>query len=108
VDVIGMTNLPEAKLAREAEICYATMALATDYDCWHETEGIVSIEAVIANLMKNVNNARQILRKIVASLPIQRNCECPTALASGIITRKEHIPEGTLQDLSLLIGKYVK
>jgi 5'-methylthioadenosine phosphorylase len=108
VDVIGMTNLPEAKLAREAEICYATIALVTDYDCWHETEEIVTIESVIAYLMKNVNNARQILRKVVSSLPIERNCECPTAMATGVITGKEHIPEGTLKDLNLLIGKYVK
>lgn len=108
VDVIGMTNLPEAKLAREAEICYATMALVTDYDCWHESEEVVTIELVIAYLMKNVNNARQILRKIVASLPISRNCECATALANGVITGKEHIPEGTLEDLKILIGKHLK
>lgn len=108
VDVIGMTNMPEAKLAREAEICYSTMALVTDYDCWHETEEIVTIEAVIATLMKNVNNARGILRKIVKSLPIERKCECATALASGIITSREHIPPGTMDDLQLIIGKYLK
>ena len=108
VDVIGMTNIPEAKLAREAEICYATMALVTDYDCWHETEEIVNIESVIAYLMKNVNHARQILKKIVSSLPISRDCECATALANGVITGKEHIPEGILEDLDILIGKHLK
>jgi 5'-methylthioadenosine phosphorylase len=108
VDVIGMTNLPEAKLAREAEICYATMALVTDYDCWHETEEIVTIEAIIANLMKNVKNAKQILRYATKRLPISRNCECPTALANGVLTGKEHIPAATIKDLDLLIGKYLK
>jgi 5'-methylthioadenosine phosphorylase len=108
VDIIGMTNMPEAKLAREAEICYATMALVTDYDCWHETEEIVTIEAVIACLMKNVQNAKKILRGIVKELPIERNCECATALASGVITGKEHIPKKMLEDLQLIIGKYVK
>lgn len=108
VDVIGMTNLPEAKLAREAEICYATMALVTDYDCWHETEEIVTIEAVINNLMKNVKNARQILQTAVAMFPIPRNCECATALADGVITDKKYIPESTLRDLNLIIGKYLK
>jgi 5'-methylthioadenosine phosphorylase len=108
VDIIGMTNLPEAKLAREAEICYATMALVTDYDCWHETEEIVTIDAVIANLMKNVKNAREILRTIVKGLPISRDCECATALANGVITQKEYIPEKTLNDLKLIIGKYLK
>ena len=108
VDIIGMTNMPEAKLAREAEICYSTMALVTDYDCWHETEEIVSIEAVIATLMKNVSNARGILRKTVGRLPINRDCECATAMANGVITSKDHIPARTLEDLDLIIGKYVK
>jgi 5'-methylthioadenosine phosphorylase len=108
VDVIGMTNIPEAKLAREAEICYASMALVTDYDCWHETEEIVSIESVIAYLMKNVNNARTILRTAVQGLPLPRNCECATAIATGVITQREFIPDKTYEDLKLLIGKYVK
>lgn len=108
VDIIGMTNLPEAKLAREAEICYATMALVTDYDCWHESEEIVTIESVIAYLMKNVNNARNILRSAVQGIPLPRNCECATALATGVITQREFIPEKTYKDLELLIGKYVK
>lgn len=108
VDVIGMTNMPEAKLAREAEICYATMALVTDFDCWHESEEIVSIEAVIAVLMKNVKNARRIIRDVIGKLPIPRNCECATAIATGIITDKKYIPEKTLKDLDIIIGKYVK
>ena len=108
VDVIGMTNLPEAKLAREAEICYATMALVSDFDCWHETEEIVTIEAVIANLMKNAVNARGVLRDVVKQMPLPRDCECATALANGVITAREHIPEGTLEDLEPIIGKYVK
>ncbi len=108
VDVIGMTNAPEAKLSREAEICYAAMALVSDYDCWHETEEIVTIEAVIQNLMKNSNNARGILRGIVSDLPIGRDCECATALATGVITQRQHIPDKTYEDLKLIIGKYVK
>lgn len=108
VDVIGMTNLPEAKLAREAEICYATMACVTDFDCWHESEEIVTIEAVIATLMKNVKHAREVLRNAVRQLPLPRDCECASALANGIITSKEHIPAGTLRDLDLIIGKYAK
>ncbi len=108
VDIIGMTNMPEAKLAREAEICYATMALVTDFDCWHESEEVVTIDAVIATLMKNVNNARTILRTIVQGFPISRECECATALASGVITEKVHVSEKTLKDLDLIVGKYVK
>ncbi len=105
VDVIGMTNLPEAKLAREAEICYATMALVTDYDCWHETEEIVTIESVIAYLMKNVKNARDILRNAVQGLPLPRNCECATALATGVITQREFIPDKTYEDLEIIDWK---
>jgi 5'-methylthioadenosine phosphorylase len=108
VDVIGMTNIPEAKLAREAEICYATLALVTDYDCWHETEEVVTIDAVIAYLMKNVKNAREIVRNAVKGMPLPRTCECATALATGVITQREHIPDQTYNDLKLLIGKYVK
>lgn len=108
VDIIGMTNIPEAKLAREAEICYATMALVSDYDCWHETEEAVTIDAVIATLMKNQKKAREILVDIVTRLPAARGCECSTALSAGVITAKEHIPEKTLRELDLIIGKYVK
>jgi 5'-methylthioadenosine phosphorylase len=108
VDIIGMTNMPEAKLAREAEICYATMALVTDFDCWHESEEIVTIDAVIATLMKNVNNARTILRAIVQGFPLTRDCECATALANGVITQKEYVPEKTFKDLELIVGKYLK
>ena len=109
VDVIGMTNLPEAKLAREAEICYATMALVTDYDCWHETEEVVTIESVLAYLMKNVKSAREILKLAVKELPGRtRTCECATALATGVITNRQHIPDESYEVLKLFIGKYVK
>src|SRR3990172_11089155 len=87
VDVIGMTNLPEAKLAREAEICYATMALATDYDVWHESEEAVSVELVVQNLLRNVATAKQVVRQVVAGLAQERGCECGSALAAAIITQ---------------------
>ncbi|MBI2887396.1 MAG: S-methyl-5'-thioadenosine phosphorylase, partial [Chloroflexi bacterium] len=105
--VIGMTALPEAKLAREAEICYATVACATDYDCWHESEEDVTIDMVIANLLKNVETSKSIVRQVASRIPAQRHCLCATALANGIITARELIPEQTKRDLALLIGKYV-
>ena len=105
--VIGMTALPEAKLAREAEICYATVACATDYDCWHETEEDVTIDIVIANLLKNIAVSKAILRNVAERIPPQRDCLCATALANGIITARELIPEQTKRELALLIGKYV-
>lgn len=105
--VIGMTALPEAKLAREAEICYATVACATDYDCWHESEEDVTIDMVIANLLKNVETSKSIVRNVTSRIPAQRHCLCATALASGIITARELIPEQTKRDLAPLIGKYV-
>ena len=106
--VIGMTALPEAKLAREAEICYATVACATDYDCWHETEESVTIELVIARLQQNVSRAKSIIRTAVSQIPQRRNCGCAQALKDAIITAPEKIPQMTKQELSLLIGKYVK
>ncbi|MFW6125887.1 MAG: S-methyl-5'-thioadenosine phosphorylase [Chloroflexota bacterium] len=106
--VIGMTALPEAKLAREAEICYATVACATDYDCWHEDEESVTIEMVIANLQQNVNRAKQIIRTAVPRIPEQRTCPCATALQNAIITAPEKIPQNTRRQLALLIGKYLK
>lgn len=107
-DVIGMTNLQEAKLAREAEICYATMALVTDYDCWHESEESVTVEAVIANLQKNAQAARQMIMGTVRNLPYERNCECASALRYAIITHPDAIPASIKQELEPLIGKYVK
>jgi len=107
VDVIGMTNLPEARLAREAEICYATLALATDYDCWHETEEDISVDAVLAVLRDNVSRAQEILRAAVKRVPRNRDCHCAHALENAIITDSERIPTSVKKDLELLIGKYV-
>lgn len=86
VDVIGMTNMPEAKLAREAELCYATMALATDYDCWHETQEAVTVEAILATLRKNVALAKDILKKVVPSAAVAPACSCHRALDTAIVT----------------------
>jgi 5'-methylthioadenosine phosphorylase len=107
VDVIGMTNLPEAKLAREAEICYATVALPTDYDCWHETEEDVSVEAVVALLRKNVSLARAIIRAAVTAIPAARTCGCPSAAAYAVMTAPDKIPEATRQRLEILYGRYL-
>lgn len=110
VDVIGMTNVPESRLAREAEICYGTVALATDYDCWHEGHDDVSVEAVIAIIQQNVATARQIIKaaveRIVASRQ-QRDCACARALEYAIMTDKSLIPAETKQALAPLIGKYL-
>lgn len=108
VDVIGMTNLQEAKLAREAEICYATMALVTDYDCWHETHADVTVETVMAYLAKNAETAQKILRNsIVPAANRQRDCACASALQYAIITQREAIPAQVKRDLAPIIGKYV-
>jgi 5'-methylthioadenosine phosphorylase len=109
VDVIGMTNLQEAKLAREAEICYATMALVTDYDCWHESEDDVSVDAILATLRTNAAMAQNILKSsIAAAAARQRNCGCANALQYAIITDPAVIPERVKQDLAPIIGRYVK
>ncbi len=107
VDVIGMTNLPEARLAREAEICYATLALATDYDCWHETEEDVSIEAVLAVIRRNVSTARSILRRVVDKVDSRRTCACARALENAIVTDPDQIPERIKRDLEPLVGRYL-
>ena len=107
VDVIGMTNLQEAKLAREAEICYATMALVTDYDVWHETEDDVSVESVVAVLRQNVRTARVILREAVRMIPPARTCACGHALRDAIITARERIPAEIMRDLAPIVGKYL-
>lgn len=107
VDVIGMTNLQEAKLAREAEICYATMALVTDYDVWHETEEDVSVEAVVAILLENAAMAKGILRRAVRAIPAARTCPCRDALRDAIITARDRIPPATRERLKLLVGKYL-
>ncbi|HUO83541.1 MAG TPA: S-methyl-5'-thioadenosine phosphorylase [Thermoanaerobaculia bacterium] len=108
VDVIGMTNLQEAKLAREAEICYATIALVTDYDCWHQSEAAVSVEQVIAYLNQNAETACRIFRRAVASLAARkRGCPCASALRHAILTEPSRIPDRVRDDLGPLIGKYV-
>ncbi len=110
MDIIGMTALPEAKLAREAELCYATIACATDYDVWHESEESVTVEMVIGNLSANVANAQRILRLVAQKIPADRSantCGCPSALEDAILTDRSLIPEEVKERYSLLIGKYL-
>ena len=106
-DVIGMTNLQEAKLAREAEICYATVAMVTDYDCWHPDHESVTLEQVIANLLKNAENACAVVREAVKAMPAERRCQCGSALANALVTERAKIPPKTLERLKLIVGKYV-
>jgi 5'-methylthioadenosine phosphorylase len=106
MDVIGMTNLQEAKLAREAEICYVTIAMVTDYDCWHEEHDAVSVEQIIGNLQKNAENACRLVRNVVSRMPQVRTCKCGSALRHAIITERSAIPAATKEKLRLLIGKY--
>jgi len=108
MDIIGMTNLPEAKLCREAEICYSTLACITDYDCWHPQAESVTLEMVIGNLQKNVENAKKIISKIIKDLKEERHCNCGRALEFAIVTDKKLIPAKTKKDLKIIIGKYVK
>ncbi len=107
MDVIGMTNLQEAKLAREAEICYVTLAMVTDYDCWHPGHDAVTVSTVIDYLNRNVANAQKILRAAVRRLPKERGCKCASALAHAILTDRKKIPAQTKKKLSLLVGKYL-
>jgi 5'-methylthioadenosine phosphorylase len=107
MDVIGMTNLQEAKLAREAEICYATLALVTDYDSWHPDHDSVTVDLIVANLLQNAATARKAIAEAVSRLDGTRTCTCKDALATAIITRPEHIPERVKRDLDIIIGKYV-
>jgi 5'-methylthioadenosine phosphorylase len=106
-DLIGMTNLQEAKLAREAEICYSTIALVTDYDCWHPQHDAVTVTEVIENLKKNSENAQKIIRSTVKRLPIDRTCKCGNALQHAIMTDLKRAPEKTRERLELLLRKYV-
>jgi 5'-methylthioadenosine phosphorylase len=106
VDVIGMTNVPEAKLAREAELCYATLALATDYDVWHEAHAAVSVEAVVLNLRKNVATARDVLRAVIPTIAPPRTCECGHLLANAVITNPKAFPAKTRKRLALLLDRY--
>ncbi|MGE5199265.1 MAG: S-methyl-5'-thioadenosine phosphorylase [Rhodospirillaceae bacterium] len=106
-DIVGMTNLQEAKLAREAEICYATIALVTDYDCWHPDHDSVTVEMIIRNLVENASNAQKILAEAVERMPAARGCRCGRALESAIITRPEHVPGDVKKALGPIIGKYL-
>ena len=106
--IIGMTNLQEAKLAREAEICYTTIALVTDYDCWHPDHDQVTVEMVIANLTQNARTAQQIIAGAVEQLPYDRTCECASALKYALITRPDAIPEATATELAPIVGKYLQ
>jgi 5'-methylthioadenosine phosphorylase len=108
MDVIGMTNLQEARLAREAEICYATLALITDYDCWHPEHDSVSAEQIIANLGENATRAKAVLRSAVRRLPVPRDCECASALKSALVTPAELVPEGVKRELEPIIGRYLR
>ena len=106
MDVIGMTNLQEAKLAREAEICYVTVAMVTDYDCWHPEHDAVTVTDIIANLTQNAANACKVVAQAVSAIPRERSCKCEAALSHAIITDRALVPEATRRKLDLLIGKY--
>ena len=102
-----MTNLQEAKLAREAELCYATIAMVTDYDCWHPAHESVTVEQIVANLQKNAENACKVVRHAVAAMPKTRGCKCGQALATAILTERDKIPSHTREKLGLLLHKYL-
>ena len=108
MDIIGMTNLQEAKLAREAEICYTTIALVTDYDCWHPDHDQVTVDMIIANLTQNAKMAQAVIAEAVGQLPFERTCECATALKHAIITRPDAVPSETRMALAPLVGKYLR
>jgi 5'-methylthioadenosine phosphorylase len=108
MDVIGMTNLQEAKLAREAEICYTTLALVTDYDSWHPDHDSVTVDLIVANLTQNAKTAQQAIAEAVSRIAGARTCACKDALATAIITTPEHVPEQTKRELAPIIGKYIK
>ena len=107
MDVIGMTNLQEAKLAREAELCYVTVAMVTDYDCWHPHHDSVTVDQIVAVLTKNAENACNVVREAVAAMPKDRSCKCGSALAHAILTDRAKIPQATRDKLKLIIGKYL-
>jgi 5'-methylthioadenosine phosphorylase len=107
MDVIGMTNLQEAKLAREAEICYVTVAMVTDYDCWHNDHDAVTVDQIVGNLVKNAENAAKVVRAAVAAMPPARDCKCGSALSHALLTDRKAIPEKTKKKLELLVGKYL-
>ncbi len=105
-DIIGMTNLPEAKLAREAEMCYCTLALVTDYDCWHANHSEIDLETVFKNLIVNLENAKKLIKETIVNIPDIRKCHCSKALENSIITKEECIPEKIKNDLEPIIGRF--
>jgi 5'-methylthioadenosine phosphorylase len=107
MDVIAMTNFAEAKLSREAEICYATLAAVTDYDCWHAEHDSVTVEMVMSNLQKNIENAKRILIDVIKDINLERNCECKEALKYAIVTDRKIVPARIKKDLGIIIGKYL-
>jgi 5'-methylthioadenosine phosphorylase len=106
-DIIGMTNLQEAKLAREAEICYTTIALVTDYDCWHPDHDSVTVDLIVAHLTQNAKTAQAIIANAVGALPFERTCECASALKFALITRPDAIPAQTRAELAPIVGRYL-
>jgi 5'-methylthioadenosine phosphorylase len=108
MDVIGMTNLQEAKLAREAEVCYVTLALVTDYDCWHPDHDSVTVEMIVQTLTQNAQTAQQAIAEAIARLPAARSCDCGSALKYALITRPDAVPEKIRKELAPIIGKYMK
>jgi 5'-methylthioadenosine phosphorylase len=106
-DVIGMTNVTEAKLAREAEICYATIAMITDYDCWHPEHESVTASQIIATLNQNATNAQNVVREAIKTMPAERKCKCGSALAHSLITDFKLVPAKTKKNLAAIIGKYL-
>jgi 5'-methylthioadenosine phosphorylase len=108
MDVIGMTNLQEAKLAREAELCYVTVAMVTDYDCWHPHHDSVTVDQIVGVLVKNAENACKVVRQTVADMPKHRVCKCGSALANAILTDSKLIPPATKNTLNLILGKYLQ
>ena len=107
MDVIGMTNLQEAKLAREAEICYTTVAMVTDYDCWHPEHDAVTVEQILHVLHTNAGNAARLVSEAVAAVPEERGCKCGSALAHAILTDRTTVPAETREKLELIVGKYL-
>jgi 5'-methylthioadenosine phosphorylase len=108
MDVVGMTNLQEARLAREAEICYSTLAMITDYDCWHPEHDSVTADQIMRVLGRNAETAKAVLRASVRRLPLPRDCECASALAHALITPPELVPEAVRRELAPIVGRYMK
>jgi 5'-methylthioadenosine phosphorylase len=106
-DVIGMTNLTEAKLAREAELCYATISMITDYDCWHPQHNAVTVSEIIENLTRNTANVQRVLQTVVQALPSERTCKCGSALAHAVLTDRKMISAAVKKRLAPIIGKYI-